>query len=1257
MGNRYALLIGNTTYEDVALAAAPAPTGNVQELAQVLQDPQVGGFQVTRLLDESRSVIERTLAQFFRKRERDDTLLLYFCGQAVLDDVGMLYLATRETERDLPDVTAISAQFISSIMDKSNSSRMLIALDCNTLGAFDPQRMSSAIGAPINASNLFRGTGYGRVVFTAADETRYAWDGALLLGDKTPSVLTQCVIEGLRTGDADEDRDGLITTGELFAYVQRQVRQRAPDQHPQQFTYGQEHGLIVARNPHSSGPSVVAPAAVADAAPDTAQQFGAPAGAPTPTSPAVVAQPSGTAKAPHTIFINYAAADSGYATTLANLLEKAGYAVWMDRKVLEGSDNWKLEIDRGLRNSIVLVAILTPHSVAPEREWVQYEQREAFELFLPIVPLLFEPCEPPDRLKRINYIDFQTIDDKAVAQLLRAIQKHVLRQGEQLFDEAPVADRTFIGRGSELRALHNLIMSDDLDATRAHPTLAIHGLAGSGKTMLLRELTRRMGRMYPGGVIYEQRGESSLPVQAVLNRWMAQALGSRPEQDASPQEVRAKLMQYGELLVAFDDVWAEDFPNVEVLIEALPPDTTRILTTQFRDEAAAIGCEIFPLEYPLEKLGDADALQFLKDRLQGKGPLPDDDLLLQLAHAVDGHPLALEISVGQCQYTGDLKEIVDELVDDLQEGVSALRYHNLLKVNVNTSVTMSFDRSLRALEAWDHESGTTYARAFHALGVFPDNVPLTRDIIGATWDEKRPRWLSEALSALVDRALLIRDMQGAANYRIHPLVRGYARELLHGIPSEYASAQRRYVRFIINRAYTTFQAPQTQWDDDETLVRHIIHSGRMLTADVRHALGAERFAALSGPQAVADPEPTDDPALDTRVLELTCGFVDTILPLLRERPELGDEVVSWLGAGLASARALNNARQASMFQKEVGAWYSRHSNYAQALEYLPPAVAVARQGVDLYLLAEALREQGNAEALADGITSAIAQHNEALTIHRALGKPEDIANTLIDLGHDYWLRADSKTALNLYGEALRINPQLSASAFNHIGSAYFVLAQYDNAIQRFQQGLESAKMTGSLRWEAENSNDVAAAYIGKGEYEQALPHLKRAIELYAKVGDRRVESIAYGHCSSCYLHLGQIDEAVRCVEKSLAIARDIHSNKAEVWAMHDAALLDQARGRFAEARTWYEDALRIIADVHLDDKRTEAGVTGDYAWLLFTAFSETQVADTLTVKALDLLNEIGLPSGEGYVTVAELQRHLDLMRGAQPGGAIESVSA
>ena len=68
----------------------------------------------------------RPIARLFKEKSPDDLLLLYFSGHGVLDDQGHLYLAVKDTERDLLSGTAIPANFITGEMDRSRSKRQVL---------------------------------------------------------------------------------------------------------------------------------------------------------------------------------------------------------------------------------------------------------------------------------------------------------------------------------------------------------------------------------------------------------------------------------------------------------------------------------------------------------------------------------------------------------------------------------------------------------------------------------------------------------------------------------------------------------------------------------------------------------------------------------------------------------------------------------------------------------------------------------------------------------------------------------------------------------------------------------------------------------------------------------------------------------------------------------------------------------------------------------------------------------------------------
>ena len=249
MSQKLALIIGNSQYDDTSLSRLKTPDADVKALAEVLRAPDVGSFDtVTTLVNQPATAVRREVARFFGQKTRDDLLVLYFSGHGVLDDRGRLYLAVKDTERELLSGTAVPASFVTDEMDRSWSRRQVLILDCCHSGAF-ARGAKGVVGASVGTAIAFEGSGTGRVVLTATDSTQYAWEGDEVTGQAENSVFTRYLIEGLRTGQADIDGDGQITLDELYDYVYGQVVTRTPKQAPGKWSYKQQGEIIIARNP------------------------------------------------------------------------------------------------------------------------------------------------------------------------------------------------------------------------------------------------------------------------------------------------------------------------------------------------------------------------------------------------------------------------------------------------------------------------------------------------------------------------------------------------------------------------------------------------------------------------------------------------------------------------------------------------------------------------------------------------------------------------------------------------------------------------------------------------------------------------------------------------------------------------------------------------------------------------------------------------------------------------------------------------
>jgi uncharacterized protein YjbI with pentapeptide repeats len=262
-GRRLALLLGNGTYKDPRIGRLEKPAIDVRELARVLRQPEIGGFdEVVSLIEGEGREVTRAIARFFLDRSQDDLLLLYYSGHGRRWG-DLLYLAVADTEWELPSATAISARFLHQEMERSWSRRQVLILDCCNSGFFErgakgDEPPSSQELAEGFLGGVFPEEGRGRVVLAAASPDQQAWEGS----SSGPSIFTRFLVQGLSTGEADLDGDGWISVEEIFKYASRLVREEQPGQTPQWSGHGQTGELILGRSPRgASRPEAARPAA------------------------------------------------------------------------------------------------------------------------------------------------------------------------------------------------------------------------------------------------------------------------------------------------------------------------------------------------------------------------------------------------------------------------------------------------------------------------------------------------------------------------------------------------------------------------------------------------------------------------------------------------------------------------------------------------------------------------------------------------------------------------------------------------------------------------------------------------------------------------------------------------------------------------------------------------------------------------------------------------------------------------------------
>src|SRR5215212_7433045 len=256
---RLALVVATETYRDPSLRQLRAPARDVRDLTDVLADPEVGGFAVTSVIDKAAHEIRLAIEEFLDDRRTDDLLLLYLSCHGLVDPRRRLFFAASDTLKNRLAATGVEAQWLLDQLDDCRARRQVVILDCCFSGAF----ANTAKGdADLGLAERFNAAGRGRVVLTASRGSEYSFEGEPVPGSTMPgSIFTSALVDGMRSGAADLDKDGLISVDDAYAYAFDRLRTAEARQTPQRWLYGAEGDIFLARNPAGV---MITPAALPD---------------------------------------------------------------------------------------------------------------------------------------------------------------------------------------------------------------------------------------------------------------------------------------------------------------------------------------------------------------------------------------------------------------------------------------------------------------------------------------------------------------------------------------------------------------------------------------------------------------------------------------------------------------------------------------------------------------------------------------------------------------------------------------------------------------------------------------------------------------------------------------------------------------------------------------------------------------------------------------------------------------------------------
>ncbi|WP_051859966.1 tetratricopeptide repeat protein [Streptomyces xanthophaeus] len=744
----------------------------------------------------------------------------------------------------------------------------------------------------------------------------------------------------------------------------------------------------------------------------------------------------------------------------------------------------------------------------------------------------------------------------------------------------PDAPAALVGRDGPARELADLL------AEGGSPVAVVAGLAGVGKSALAVATAHRAVQMgwFADRVFflslrgYAPDGGVSGPqaVQELLGRLGIRDTDLPPSPQGQVALYQARLAAYARagqrVLIVADD--AGTVAQVRDLVPA--GDTHQLLITS-RHRLVAPG---FPATLvALDELEAQPAVQLLTGallRTWPKDPRParEPAALAAVAEACGRLPLAL--TVAGALLAGDPGLAAGALAGHLADARTRLEALTFDEGDggVPVGVRAAFELSYQRLPA-------DQARIFRLLTVNPGpdcSTPYAQLVTGQAVG------LRSRLAALVRASLLTEQPIGSGRWRMHDLVRLYARECGEACAQEDGreAAIKALLVNLVSEAKRAHQALGMSG-------RAPVGPGLPPVAETLRWLDAERALLVAAVDLAAA---EGLPEIATRLGQL-------LMPYLQLYGH-AEEAVAVARRLLDVARQTGSREDVGVGLYDLALVLVHGHEQEEATEKATEALVVFREVPLPMGEGKALNLLGGLHRDGHRFGEALEAYEGAREILSELGIAHALGATLTGLGEVYEKLGRTGEAVTVYREAAQFlresnDPHREASAREFLADALWKEGHRQEALVVREEVLARVRQLGNRKREGWALNGLARLLHGDGRLQEARARNEEALTVFVAEGDRHGEGGTLHNLAQIDREEGRLEEALAAQERACAllagVAGPVHEALAATGYGELLALLD----RPAEAAEAWDRAAALYAST--GDTEEAARWRSRAAWL------------------------------------------------------------
>ncbi|NGY65917.1 ATP-binding protein [Lentzea sp. NEAU-D13] len=200
----------------------------------------------------------------------------------------------------------------------------------------------------------------------------------------------------------------------------------------------------------------------------------------------------------------------------------------------------------------------------------------------------------------------------------------------------------------------------------------------------------------------------------------------------------------------------------------------------------------------------------------------------------------------------------------------------------------------------------------------------------------------------------------------------------------------------------------------------------------------------------------------------------------------------------------------------------------------------------------------------------LALNVHALKAVRQLDDPALEASAENNLGTVYWQLRRYDDALHHLHRSLELaraagRRGVEASALCNLGVVYRLVGDYDSALESLNLALSIAADRADHTMLARNGYHLGNVYERLRRYEEAADHLEAALRSAETSGNRTIEARVQCHLGAVCTELGRVTDAQHHLDRALDLAHDNSDRTIEARTLRNLGVLQQKTGRLHDA--------------------------------------------------------------------------------------------